>query len=198
MIRNIWAVGRNYVEHAKELGHAVPATSADPMVFLKAGSTVVDNGCAFALPRFTDEVHFECEIAFQFDERLQFSKMTVALDLTARDLQTKLKAAGHPWTLAKSFRASCPLGPLVAISADTDLQSLKFWLDVNGERRQTGATSDMIHSVEKMRTFLIDRFPVCPGDLLLSGTPKGVAKLGRGDRLAAEIEGFVRAEWRVD
>ncbi len=196
--RNIWAVGRNYGEHAKELGNAVPVAADEPMIFLKAGSTIVASGSAFSFPTFTDDIHHECEIAFRFDDRLRFSQMTIALDLTARDVQAKLKASGHPWTLAKSFRDSCPLGRLVAIPEGTDLQTLKFFLDVNGKRRQTGLTSDMIHSVEKLRVYLIERFPVCAGDLLLSGTPKGVAQLKKGDHLSAEIEGFVQAQWRID
>ncbi|HVK60854.1 MAG TPA: fumarylacetoacetate hydrolase family protein [Bdellovibrionales bacterium] len=197
MIRNIWAIGRNYGAHAKELGNAVPEKDSDPMVFLKAGSSIVENGGAIRLPSFTDDIHHECEVALVFGADLQFSHITVALDLTARDTQHKLKSAGHPWTLAKSFKDSTALGPLVPLDKKVDLQGLKFGLTVNGETRQTGTTSDMIHSAEKLRRYVIDRFPVVEGDLLLTGTPTGVARIQSGDQMAAQIEGIVQANWSV-
>lgn len=190
MIQNIWAVGRNYAEHARELGNAVPE---EPMIFMKAGSSIVPDGGRFALPKFSQDIHHECEVAYKFDSRLELTEMTLALDLTARDVQSKLKAAGHPWTLAKSFKASCPIGPFVP--ADFDVQ---FVFRVNGELRQRGTTADMIHSAQKLRTYVLERFPVMPGDLLLTGTPKGVAALKPGDRLEAEIEGVLKASWSVD
>lgn len=195
MIQNIWAVGRNYAEHAKELGNAVPES---PMIFLKAGSSLVSDGGRFALPKFSQDIHHECEVAFKFDQLLQFSEMTVALDLTARDVQTKLKTAGHPWTLAKSFKASCPIGAFVKAPAPGEWQNLKFTFKVNGEIRQSGHTADMIHSVETLRKYVIEHFPVVPGDLLLTGTPKGVGLLKHGDRLEAEIAGFCKGSWNIE
>lgn len=196
MIQNIWAVGRNYVEHAKELGNQPSEASQDPMIFLKAGSSIVPNEGRFALPKFSSDIHHECEVAFRFGPTLQFEEMTLALDLTAREVQSKLKMAGHPWTLAKSFKASCPIGPFVQMPADP--QAIRFVFKVNGEVRQNGQTSDMVHSVEKLRAYVIDRFPVVPGDLLLTGTPKGVALVKAGDRLEAEIDGVLKATWSVD
>jgi 2-keto-4-pentenoate hydratase/2-oxohepta-3-ene-1,7-dioic acid hydratase in catechol pathway len=192
--QNIWCVGRNYAEHAKELGNAVPdASTSEPMIFLKSGSTIVPDGGRFLLPKFTDDVHHECEVAYRFNPNLELTEMTLALDLTARDVQSKLKSAGHPWTLAKSFKASCPLGPFVPASFDVE-----FIFKVNGEVRQHGRTSEMIHSTEKLRRFVIERFPVLPGDLLLTGTPKGVSRVGPGDRLEAEIPGVLKAHWSID
>lgn len=194
MIQNIWAVGRNYAEHAKELGNKVPdANAEEPMIFLKAGSTVVPDGGRFLLPKFSNDVHHECEVAYRFDSRLELTEMTLALDLTARDVQSKLKTAGHPWTLAKSFKAACPIGPFVPARFD-----VTFTFKVNGEIRQSGQTADMIHSTEKLRQYVIERFPVVPGDLLLTGTPKGVSRLAPGDRLEAEIEGVLKARWSID
>jgi acylpyruvate hydrolase len=196
MIRNIWAVGRNYGEHAKELGNAVPSTESAPMIFLKAGSTVVENGAAITLPDMKSEIHYECEIAFRYGPDLTFDGITIALDLTARQLQERCKKEGKPWTIAKSFIGACPLGPIVALPS-RDLQSLTFSLRVNGEIRQRGNARDMIHSIEKLRTYVLATFPVCPGDLLLTGTPVGVGALKPGDRLEAEIDGVVKAEWRT-
>lgn len=190
MIQNIWAVGRNYVEHAKELGNSVPT---EPMIFLKAGSSVVKNGATFKLPSFSSDIHHEVEIAYRFNDEFRFDEMTIALDLTAREVQSKLKAAGHPWTLAKSFKDSCPIGPFVKSS----LEKLSFSLEVNGEIRQSGQTSDMIHSAEQLRLYVLERFPVVPGDLLLTGTPKGVSLLRSGDTLKASIDGHITASWKI-
>jgi 2-keto-4-pentenoate hydratase/2-oxohepta-3-ene-1,7-dioic acid hydratase in catechol pathway len=166
------------------------------MIFLKSGSSVVPNEGRIRLPKFSSDIHHECELAFRFDEQLRLSEMTLALDLTARDAQAKLKANGHPWTLAKSFKASCPIGPFV--QAPADVQNIRFVFRVNGEMRQSGHSADMIHSVERLRSFVIERFPVVPGDLLLTGTPKGVSALNAGDRLEAEVEGVLLAKWTID
>lgn len=194
---NIWAVGRNYGEHAKELGNQIPAAGAEPMIFLKAGSTIVANGEKFELPAFSNDVHHELEVALRFGPNLDFTEITLALDLTARDVQARLKNLGHPWTLAKSFRASCPLGPFVSITKELNLQNLEFSLRVNGQLRQSGNTKDMIHSAENLRRYVVERFPVQPGDLLLTGTPAGVSALHSGDQLEAELKGLLKASWSV-
>lgn len=195
--RNIWAVGRNYGEHAKELGHQAPSSSTDPMIFLKAGSSLVAPGASFALPAFSGDVHHELEVAFRFDKNLNLTEISLALDLTARDVQNRLKAQGHPWSLAKTFRASCPIGPFVTIPQGLNLEDIHFTLHVNSELRQKGHTRDMIHPVEKLRAYVLERFPVEPGDILLTGTPVGVARLHPGDRLEAEIAGVVKTNWQV-
>lgn len=198
LIRNVWCVGRNYTEHARELGNAVPESNDDPMIFLKAGSSIVPNEKTFALPDFTADIHNECEIAFRFGPRGEFTEMTLALDLTAREVQSKLKEKQHPWTLAKSFKAACPIGPLVKIPATLDLENIPFSFTVNGEIRQSGNSRDMIHSVYKLKEYVLNRFPVVEGDLLLTGTPKGVGLVKKGDRLAAEIPGILRAAWEIE
>ncbi len=194
MIRNIWAVGRNYADHAKELGNQVPSAAGNPMIFLKAGSSAVIGGGEFQLPRFSEDVHHECEITLRFGADLKFDALTVGIDLTARDVQEKAKSQGHPWTLAKSFKAAALIGEFKPLPQNLD--SLPFSLKVNGEVRQAGNTSDMIHSIEKLRQYVVERFPVVPGDLLMTGTPKGVAALQPGDLLDAEIPGVVQMTWR--
>lgn len=180
MIQNIWAVGRNYAAHAKELGHAV---TESPMIFLKAGSTAV-RGSQFHLPAISSDIHHEIEIALRFGPDLQFDAFALALDLTARDRQTELKSKGHPWTLAKSFRESCPL------STDMNLPPgpvprFQFELRVNNEVRQRGDTNLMVFDCETLRRYVIASFPVVPGDYLLTGTPEGVGPIKAGDRLSA-------------
>lgn len=179
---NIWAVGRNYSDHAKEMGATVPSK---PMIFLKAGSTALTDD-SVKLWRGSNDIHHEVEIALRFGSfgrgpggDLKFDAAALALDLTARDLQTKLKADGHPWTLAKSFIASCPMGPTIEIS--NEVPHFEFEFSVNGSVRQHGNTEDMVFGFEDLRRYCLECFPVQPGDWLLTGTPSGVGRLLPGD-----------------
>ncbi|MBX2987072.1 MAG: fumarylacetoacetate hydrolase family protein [Bdellovibrionaceae bacterium] len=184
MIHNVWAVGRNYADHAKELGNAVPG---EPMIFLKAGSSVT-TGPRVQWPAWAKDVHHELEWALEFGPELRFSRMALALDLTERTLQGKLKSQGHPWTLAKSFTGSCPLSDWVKLPAsEEDQKKLRLQLFVNGESRQDGLVSQMIFPAEVLREFILARFPVRPGDVLLTGTPAGVGALHAGDQLEGRL-----------
>jgi len=199
-IQNIWAIGRNYADHAKELGNTPGTSAQDPLIFLKAGSGIVENQKSFHLPKFSNDVHHEVEITLQFGEDLSFSGITLGIDVTARDAQNRLKKAGSPWTLAKSFKESCLLGPMMLLagsSIEKALQEIEFFLKINGEVRQKGNSRDMIHSIEQQRSYVLECFPVVPGDLLMTGTPAGVGPIRSGDVLEAEIPGFLQASWRV-
>lgn len=181
---NIWAVGRNYHDHAKELGNEVPK---QPMVFLKSGSSLVQ-GPLCELWQGSVDIHHEIEIALRFagelkSRDLHFDAAALALDLTARDHQTRLKAQGHPWTLAKSFRGSCPVGDFVEVPAK--VPHFEFEFSVNGEVRQRGSTKDMVFDFDVLRRYVLENFPVEPGDLLLTGTPAGVSRINKGDRAQA-------------
>ena len=200
---NIWAVGRNYSEHIRELGNLNAPPAPYPMIFLKSGSSIVANGASFSLPKFSNDIHHEVEIALRFDAHLLVDAFTIALDLTARDTQATLKAAGHPWTLAKSFKNSAPLGPwhVLAKSAEpkdhAELKDLSFSLYVNEELRQQGSVHDMIFSMQEICDYVRENFAVLPGDIVLTGTPKGVAQIKPNDVLKAEIKNFVKAQWSV-
>ena len=191
---NFWCVGRNYADHAKELGHAVPS---EPMIFLKAGSCLVE-GPEIRLPAWPGEIHHELEIALQFSTSLNFAKMALALDLTDRVAQNRLKEKGQPWTLAKSFRGACPLSPAVPFR---DPRALHLQLLVNGQIRQDGLGKDMIFDAATLKSFVLERFPVVPGDWLLTGTPAGVGALKPGDRLEASLSEketrILQTEWHV-
>ncbi len=195
---NIWAVGRNYADHAKELGNPIP-TSDEPMIFLKSGATVVPAGEVIRLPSWAGRIHHEVEIALRFDANLEFDAITIALDLTAREVQQRLKTQGHPWTLAKSFTDSCPLGQAVPIAkipgGREGIEGLEFSLLVNGELRQKGFARDMIHKPSRLREHVVSRFPVQEGDWLLTGTPAGVASIPPGARLEAAIVGVCKEFW---
>lgn len=194
MIQNIWAVGRNYAEHAKELGNEVPT---EPLLFLKAGSTASLSAKTITLLPEVQELHHEVELALRFDENLQIDSACIALDMTDREKQNKLKAKGNPWTLAKSFKDSCPLSAFFPVTDLEELKNLEITLKVNGEIRQKGNTAQMIFSYESLIETVRHHFPVVPGDLLLTGTPSGVGPIRRGDVLEAEIVGKMKHQWTV-
>jgi 2-keto-4-pentenoate hydratase/2-oxohepta-3-ene-1,7-dioic acid hydratase in catechol pathway len=176
LIQNIWCVGRNYSLHAKELNNPIPER---PMFFLKSGACVVFPWEKIKLPSWSKNIHFESELALKFDQNLELSHYTYALDLTARDIQAQAKAKGHPWTLAKSFSQSCPIGDFFEYH-----EEVKFFEScLNGKRVQTGKIADMIFPIGVLKKFVLEHFPVQPGDLLLTGTPAGVGKIDGGDEI---------------
>jgi 2-keto-4-pentenoate hydratase/2-oxohepta-3-ene-1,7-dioic acid hydratase in catechol pathway len=182
--RNIWAVGRNYAEHAKEMKAELTKT---PMFFLKAGSCIT-SGKKITLPRWSNDVHHELEIAFLVDENLNYSHVTLAVDLTARDAQSAAKSKGQPWTQAKSFAGACPIGDWIPLKGIADLNSLNFSLNKNGETVQKGAYTSMIFKAEVLLNHVKSFYPLCPYDVILSGTPEGVGPLKPGDTLSASLQ----------
>jgi 2-keto-4-pentenoate hydratase/2-oxohepta-3-ene-1,7-dioic acid hydratase in catechol pathway len=191
--RNIWAIGRNYAEHAKELGNEVPK---EPLIFLKAGSSAVF-ASELTLPAWSQEVHHEIELALCFDNQFKIQSAALALDLTERHFQNLLKAKGSPWTLAKSFTGACPLSDFFPVKSLDELSALDIRLFINGELRQSGSTSQMIFSLQQQIDYVRAHFPVCAGDLLLTGTPSGVGPIKRGDRLRGELVGKMTKEWTI-
>ncbi|KAG2433913.1 hypothetical protein HXX76_008265 [Chlamydomonas incerta] len=197
---NVWCIGRNYAEHVRELGNEVQPAGEAPMIFLKAGSSVVPPG-NIHLPAWSQDVHHEVELAVELGHDLRPARAAVALDLTARDVQSKLKSKQWPWTLAKSFAGATPLGPAFSLSG-VDPTKLWLTLDVNGKRRQTGRTSDMIFSLDTQLNYVRRHFPVVPGDVLLTGTPHGVSRMAAGDEILARVLGpagevLSEAVWHV-
>ena len=194
-ITNFWCVGRNYADHAKELGNAVPTS---PMIFLKSGSCQLAKGEPARFPEELGPIHHEVELAVQFDSQLKLTAMTVALDLTARDKQNELKKQGHPWTLAKSFKNSCFLGEFLPIQDLEVLQKTgEIFLSINGRQVQHGLFSDMIFSVGPLAEYVKRFFPVRPYDVLLTGTPAGVGPLGSGDVVEAWTNTIPKQKWTI-
>lgn len=194
VIRNIWAVGRNYAEHAKELGNEVPTT---PLIFLKAGSSATVNSTEIWLPHWTEEVHHEVELALKLSSNLRVLEGAVALDLTERKIQNAAKQKGQPWTLAKSFHDACAVSAFFTLKNLNEIADVRIRLWVNDELRQEGRTSDMIFQPQVLLDYIQEHFPCCPGDLILTGTPQGVGPLLPGDRVKAEIEGHITHIWTV-
>jgi 2-keto-4-pentenoate hydratase/2-oxohepta-3-ene-1,7-dioic acid hydratase in catechol pathway len=194
IIRNIWAVGRNFQAHAQEMNASVPAK---PMIFLKAGSCATVNSPEIKIPPWTEELHHEVELALKFSGSLQIIEGAVALDLTERNIQAEAKSKGNPWTLAKSFSNACPVSAFFSVRNLETLEKLQIKLWVNDELKQSAPLSDWIFKPSELIEYLMEHFPVCGGDLLLTGTPAGVGPLRRGDKVIAEITGEIRHQWVV-
>lgn len=188
-------IGRNYAAHARELGNAVPET---PMFFLKPSTAAVPLGPDFAIPRGRGACHHETEITVRIGRRLSgpvseqdvlaaIDGIGLGLDLTLRDVQDGLKQKGHPWEVAKAFDGAAPLGPFLDPAGFPDLQDIRFTLDVNGARRQTGHSADMITGIVAMIRHAVMIFTLEPGDVVMTGTPEGVAALTSGDLLTLTL-----------
>jgi acylpyruvate hydrolase len=191
----IYAVGRNYAAHAKELGNEI--SKDEPVIFFKPPNSVVHSGQKVKLPNFSKNVQYELELAFRFGKNLEISDVSVAIDLTARDKQREAQDKKAPWALAKGFKQSCGLGPWVKAKG-LDLQNLELKLLHNGRLAQHGFTKDMVFNVETIAQYLIERFPVEPGDIVLTGTPEGVGTVVAGDKVFAEIVGVSQGEWNYE
>jgi len=190
-IRNIYCIGRNYRLHALELGNEVPDK---PLVFTKPSHAIVPMaGNTVALPGNVGEVHFELEIVLRIgrayepgiDPEQCIDGMALGLDLTLRDVQSKLKAKGQPWLAAKGFKNSAPLGEWLPYPGAAALAENEFVLLRNGEEAQRGKASDMLFSVSELIQFVGEHYGLGAGDLLFTGTPAGVAALHDGDQLQA-------------
>lgn len=184
------AYGRNYAAHARELERGADA----PFAFFKPSTSVIGSGDAIQYPSFSEDLHHEAELAVVIGrmcrevprERVKdvILGYTCANDITARDVQKREKQ----WARAKGFDTSCPLGPW--IETDLDPSDLTIQLTVNGEQRQLGRTSEMIHSIEDLIVNITEAMTLLPGDVILTGTPAGVGPLTVGDEVAVTIEGI--------
>jgi 2-keto-4-pentenoate hydratase/2-oxohepta-3-ene-1,7-dioic acid hydratase in catechol pathway len=187
----IVAVGRNYAAHARELGHDLPA---QPLIFLKPPSSMVQHGDAVVYPPQTQNLHHEAELAVVIGrhcrkvaeaEALHYVRgYTCANDVTARDLQEQ----DDQWTRAKGFDTFCPLGPTLA--ADLDPGHLRVRMRVNGGTRQDASTRDMIFPVATLVSYISGIMTLEPDDVILTGTPPGVGAVQRGDLMEVEVEGI--------
>ncbi|MDD3872521.1 MAG: fumarylacetoacetate hydrolase family protein [Bacteroidales bacterium] len=200
----IIAIGRNYVDHARELNNPVPV---EPVVFLKPETALVKGNKPFFLPDFSSEIHYEAEIvlkigkvgkniAEEFAYRY-YDELTVGIDFTARDIQRQAKEKGLPWEKAKAFDHSAPVGRFIPISSLRDPKSFSFGLNINNIRVQSGRTDDMIFSFDQLVSYVSRFFTLQMGDLIFTGTPAGVGQVHRNDRLVADIEGTVLLDFVV-
>ena len=203
-VRRLYCVGRNYTEHAIEMGH--DPDREPPFFFQKNPDSLVLDG-SFPYPPATADVHFEIELVVGLgaggsDIPVERAidcvyGYAVGLDMTRRDLQGEAKKLGRPWEVGKSFEASAPCGPLVPASRIGHPDRGAVWLDVNGTRRQTGDLSQLIWTVPETIAYLSGLFTLAAGDLVMTGTPAGVGAVRRGDVMKGGVEGVGEIEVRV-
>lgn len=193
----IICIGRNYADHAHELGNQVPK---EPVVFLKPQSAILSHKHPFYIPEWTTEVHHEVELVVKIDRLGKtileahapryYSQVGLGIDFTARDVQSRLKKQGHPWERAKAFDGSAVVGGFVSLAElGKDIQSLQFSLSNHGKVIQHGHTSDMLFTVNRLISEVSKFMTLKVGDLLFTGTPSGVAPVKSGDRLVGQLEG---------
>lgn len=190
----IICIGRNYAEHAKELGNEIPES---PVIFMKPDTAVLKKGSDFYIPEFSDDVHYELEVVLKISKGgkyiqeenadKHYDEIGLGIDFTARDLQSQLKAKGLPWELSKAFDGSAVVSEFFK-KEDFDMKNLNFSLLKNKEEVQNGNTSLMIFSPEKIIAFVSQYFTLKVGDLIFTGTPKGVGKVTENDILEAFLE----------
>ncbi len=197
-VRRIFCVGRNYADHAREMGHN-PDKEA-PFFFCKPADAVVESGATIPYPPDTQNLHHEIELVVAIG--MGGSAIPVAsalshvfgygvgIDLTRRDLQAVAKAAGRPWDLAKGFDLSAPIAPLHRVSAGAQGVQGRIWLAVNGVEKQAADLAEMIWPVADVIAFLSRSVTLQPGDLIMTGTPAGVGPLVLGDRVTGGIAGL--------
>lgn len=206
-VRRIYCVGRNFADHAKEMGATIDRGT--PVFFAKPADAILAGGGTQPYPSATQDLHHEVELVVALgrdidgviapDDAVEHVfGYTVGLDLTRRDLQAQAKAKGLPWDVAKGFDRSAPAGELVPAADAQDLAARRLWLTVNGETRQSAPLSDMVWSVADILHELSQRFELRAGDVIFMGTPAGVAALAPGDRWHAGIEGLVELQGAIE
>ena len=192
----IICIGRNYVDHAKELGNEVPT---EPVIFMKPKSALLQPHTPFYYPEFTNELHYECELVLRvckngkyIPERLAgsyYNGITVGIDFTARDIQQEAKKKGLPWEKAKAFDNSAAVGKFVDITQGFNPKNVNFHFTKNAEVVQKGNSSEMIFSFNQLIANISNYFSLNIGDLIFTGTPAGVGECLVGDQLEAFMDG---------
>ena len=193
-VGKIVCVGRNYSEHAKELGNEVPTK---PLVFLKPNSSLIFSGDKILYPTFSNEMNHEVELVLLIGKEIKNANISeaedaikaygVGLDMTLRDLQTKLKEKGHPWTIAKGFDTSAVVSEFISKKDYTLTLEENILLSVNGVKRQDERLNKMIFTPAEIVEYLSSLMALNRGDLIFTGTPKGVGKVNKGDKIFAQI-----------
>jgi len=191
----IIGIGRNYLEHIEELNNERPD---EPLIFFKPDTALLTNNAPFYYPDFTSNIHFEVEIVLKISKEGKhiqpefaykyFDSIGIGIDFTARDLQEKAKTKGWPWTLAKGFNGSAPVSNFLPKTQFDDLQNLNFSLQVDGVEKQKGNTSLMMYNFNDIIAYTSQFITLKKGDLIFTGTPKGVGPIQIGNVLVGYIE----------
>lgn len=194
-VGKIVCLGRNYLDHIRELGNQLPDRA---VIFCKPASSLLSDGGEVEIPDYSNDCHHELELAVLIgtegkkiavaDALQHVAGYGVALDLTLRDVQNELKGKGLPWEIAKGFDTACPLSDFVPAGQVDTPNNLRLTLKVNGELRQDGTTAQMMRSIEEIIAEVSAIYTLEAGDIILTGTPAGVSRIKSGDALDGEIE----------
>lgn len=201
----IFAVGRNYVEHIQELNNERPT---EPVIFTKPDTALLRKNAPFYYPDFSKDIHYEVELVLKISKEGKnieekfahkyYDSIGVGVDFTARDLQQKVKEKGLPWDIAKGFNGSAPVSDtFIPVGDFKDLNDINFKLEVDGQIKQQGNTSLMLFKFDVIIAYLSKFFTLKTGDLIFTGTPKGVGPVAIGNRLSAYIENEKLLEFEV-
>ena len=192
----IICIGRNYVDHISELNNEKPT---EPVVFMKPDTAVLPKKTPFVIPPFTNDVHHEvellvkiCKVGKYIDAKFAhkyYDEIGLGIDFTARDVQTKLKDKGLPWEKAKAFDHSAVIGNFISIKDFSSVENINFELKSNGNSVQVGNSNLMLWKIDELVAYVSQYFTLKKGDIIFTGTPKGVAKVTEGDVLEGFIEG---------
>jgi acylpyruvate hydrolase len=191
----IICIGRNYVEHALELKNEVPT---EPVFFMKPDTAVPIKNFPFFIPEFSSDIHHEVELVIKINRvgkniaevfaHRYYDEISVGVDFTARDIQQRQKEKGLPWEPAKAFDGSAPVGEFIPFSSIKDKHSIPFHLEINGKTVQSGTSDLMIYSFDKIIAHISKYITLKKGDLIFTGTPKGVGRVNTGDKLECFLE----------
>ena len=197
-VNRVFCVGRNYGDHAREMGH--DPDREPPFFFMKPSDAVGDIAQQWPYPPQTQNVHYECELVVYIsksgvniameDAREHIFGFGVGLDMTRRDLQADAKKMGRPWEWGKAFDKSAPCGPVHFIAENDVINKGAIWLSVNGQEKQRGDISELIWSVPEVVSIISQSMEIKTGDVIMTGTPAGVGPVVRGDEIIAGIEGL--------
>ncbi|MCC9165745.1 fumarylacetoacetate hydrolase family protein [Pontibacter harenae] len=191
----ILAIGRNYAEHIAELKNEVPD---EPVIFFKPDTAVLRNNEPFYYPEYSQDIHHEVELILRISRegknidkkfaQKYYDSIGLGIDFTARDIQSKAKAKGLPWTLAKGFNGSAPISEFLPLDQFPDLHNINFRLDVNGETKQKGNSKMMMNTFDDIIAYISRFITLKTGDIIFTGTPEGVGPVQIGDRLEGYVE----------
>ena len=191
----IFCIGRNYIEHAKELNNPLPEK---PVFFLKPDTALVIRNRPFFYPEFSKEIHYETELVIKINKNgkyisekfahTYYNEIGLGIDFTARDLQQECKQKGLPWEVAKGFDQSAPVSKWIQVTDLSNRDSIRFHLDLNGKTVQNGDSGDMIFSFDKIIVYISKFITLKMGDLIFTGTPAGVGPVKIGDHLEGYLE----------
>ncbi len=200
----IICIGRNYAEHAKELKNDIPS---EPVFFMKPDTSLLKSGEDFYYPELTNDLHYEIEVVIKINKvgkhiaeqfaHKYYDEIGLGIDFTARDLQTQCKEKGLPWEKAKAFDHSAPIGKFISKSQLGDLTNIDFELKINGTSRQIGNTKDLLFNFDQIIAHVSKFITLKVGDLIYTGTPKGVGAVNIGDKLQGFMKGDLFFELEI-